>query len=498
MKKTTLFTLALVGSCSVLFALAGNEKATPAPLTPKLSIDQSPPVRSGPFGGYADIVKKVSPSVVSVFTSREALLSDVQMQELPEFFNSPMFRDFFGSRGMDPRDFQRREPRHRPEEKGLGSGVILSEDGYVLTNNHVVERASEIKVQLPNGKEYDAKTVATDPASDLAVIKVDAKGLPAATIGDSDQLKQGDVVLAIGSPFGLSHTVTQGIVSATGRDNLNITGYDDFIQTDASINPGNSGGALIDNKGRVVGINTAILSRTGGNVGIGFAIPVNMAIHIADELIDHGEISRGYLGVTLGPLNETLAKALGTDEEGVVVNDVMPGAPAEKAGFKAGDVIVAVNGKSIEDVADVRRLVGSEKPGTEIAFQVHRGAKEMTLDATIGKMPSDLLAGTSPEDANPKTIEDGALEGVRLGSLDPEIRQDLNLGNKAEGVVVLEVAPGSEAAEAGLRRGDVITEVNRSKVTSPDDAYAKARKGKGDATLLRVTDGKTNRFIAIG
>ena len=497
MKRTTLFALTLLGGCGVIFALAENEKPAAA-FTPKLSIDQTPPERSGPFGGYAKIVEKVSPSVVSVFTSREALQANTQMPDIPDLFDSPMFREFFGNRGLDRRDLERRTPRNLPEQKGLGSGVILSEDGYVLTNNHVVERASDIQVRLPGGEEYEAKIVATDPASDLAVIKVDAKDLPAATIGDSDQLKQGDIVIAIGSPFGLNHTVTQGIVSATGRDNLNITGYEDFIQTDASINPGNSGGALIDNKGRVIGINTAILSRSGGNVGIGFAIPMNMAVNIAGELIDNGEINRGYLGVTLGPLTKKLAEALETEAEGVVVNDVMPDTPAEKAGFKAGDVIVAVNENSIEDVADVRRLVGREKPGTKIAFKVNRGKKAMTLEAKIGKMPADLFAGVTPKAANPEVIEDGALEGVRLGSLDEETRKKLDLDEKARGVVVLAVAPDSDAADAGLRPGDVITEVNRSEVSSPKDAYAKAKTEEGKATLLRVTDGKMNRFIAIG
>ena len=495
MKTPLLFTATLIGGCGIMFGIA--DKGKHGALGPKLSVDPSPPERTGHYGGFAKIVDKVSPSVVSIFTTRDALRTNMDVPNMPELFESPMLRDFFGSRGLNPRDLRRHSPRSTPQEKGLGSGVILSADGFVLTNNHVVERASDIRVRLDDGEEYEAEIVATDPASDLAVIKVDATGLPAATVGDSDNLKAGDFVLAIGSPFGLNHTVTHGIVSAIGRDNLNITGYEDFIQTDASINPGNSGGALIDNKGRVIGINTAIYSRSGGNVGIGFAIPINMAVEIAEELIDDGEIKRGYLGVNLGPLDKKLAEALGVEAEGVLVNDVMPDTPAEEAGFEAGDVIIAVNGKDVEDVADVRRLVGREKPGSELKFSVRRGDEELSLEARIATMPADLLAA-SPQGRDPDPTDKGALEGVRLGKLDSEMRSRIGLGDDVDGVVVLGVEPGTAAAGAGLRSGDVITEVNRSEVSSPRDAYAEAKAADGKPTLLRVTDGRNNRFVAIG
>lgn len=498
MKRTLLFTMTLMGGCGAMLALSNPGDRTA--LAPKLDVDPTPPLRSGPLGGYAETVDKVSPSVVSIFTSREATQPERfgGGQVPPGLFDSPLFRDFFGDRGIDPRQFEGRAPRSLPDQKGLGSGVILSPDGFILTNNHVVERASDIQVRLDGGEEYEAEIVATDPASDLAVIKVEASDLPAATIGDSDVLKPGDTVLAIGSPFGLNHTVTHGIVSATGRDNLNITGYEDFIQTDASINPGNSGGALVDNRGRVVGINTAILSRTGGNVGIGFAIPVNMAVEIASELIDNGGVDRGYLGVTLGPLSRELSEALDVDSKGVLVNEVMPETPASEAGFKAGDVIVAVNGKPVEDVADVRRLVGREKPGSDLTFKVSRGPKKMTLEARIAKMPSDRLAG-SPAEASPDAIEEGRLAGVRLAALDESLRQRIGLDATVEGVAVLEVDPGSDAAGAGLEAGMVITEIDRSLVTSPKDAYARAGAvEEGKPTLLRVTDGRGYRFIAIG
>jgi len=365
----------------------------------ELKVDKSPPERSGPMGGYSAVVEKVSPSVVSIFTTREAVRLRERMPDMGRFFDRHPFRDFFGERfGPDPRWSRPRGPR-MPKQQGLGSGVILTEGGLILTNNHVVEHADEIKVQLASGVEHDAGIVATDPSSDLAVIRIEAGGLPAATIGDSGVLKPGDLVFAIGSPFGLNHTVTSGIVSAVGRDNLNITGYDDFIQTDASINPGNSGGALVDNKGRVVGINTAIMSRSGGNIGIGFAIPINTAVRIAEELIAHGEITRGYLGVSLAPLDAEVAEALEVDAQGVVVNEVRPDTPAEKAGFKAGDVIVSVGGENVEDIGDVRRLVSREKPGTKLEFAVRRGGKSLTLNATIGEMPDDLLAATGSGDS---------------------------------------------------------------------------------------------------
>ena len=492
MKRTLLFSMVLVSGAG--FILAQSDRLNKS----NISVDKTPPLRTGPSGGYADVVSRVSPSIVSIFTSRESAPGISSSQDLPDLFNSPMFREFFDQRGMQRSVPRKRVPRQLPRQQGLGSGVILSEDGYILTNHHVVKDASDIRVKLESGKEHDAKIVAADPASDLAVIKVEARNLPSATIGDSESLLPGDTVLAIGSPFGLNQTVTSGIVSATGRDNLNIVGYENFIQTDASINPGNSGGALVDNKGRVVGINTAIFSRSGGNVGIGFAIPVNMAVNIAEELISHGEIVRGYLGVTLGELTEQLAEALEVKEHGVLINDVVEGAPADKAGFKSGDVIVKVNGKGVEDMADVRRMVGQEKPGNEVKFTVNRGREEMVLEAKIGRMPSDALASIGSSGSEQAPIEEGALQGVRLGRLDRETRDRLGLGREEEGVVVLDVAPHSKAAEFGLAPGQVITEVNREKVSEPREAIAKAKHRKGKAVLLRITDGKRNRFLAIG
>lgn len=499
MHRHTILSLAIITGCTGLLAFAG--KSDSGLLTPKLNIDNTPPTRSGSLGGYAEVVSQVSPSVVSIFTTREETrnLSQVNPEQMPDLFNSPMFREFFGDRGRQRPTPRNRAPRRAPGQRGLGSGVILSTDGFILTNNHVVEGATDIQVKLDDGNEFPAEIVAADPASDLAVIRVEANDLPAATIGDSENLRPGDTVLAIGSPFGLNHTVTSGIVSATGRDNLNIVGYENFIQTDASINPGNSGGALVDNRGRVIGINTAIFSRSGGNVGIGFAIPVNMAIEIADELIQTGEIERGYLGVSLAPLTRTLAKALDIEGNGVLVNDVMTGTPAHDAGFRAGDVITMVQTSQVEDVADVRRLVGVSNPGEEVSFTVRRKRDTIELTATIARMPDNLVASASENDSVPGPIEKGALQGVQLGTLNQPTKDRLGLGEEVrQGVVVLDVRPDSRAAEAGLREGDVITEVNQETVSSPREAMERAGKTDDDVTLLRVTDGKRNRFLAIG
>lgn len=485
-KLTTLVFGAAIGG--VVFATADRDDTK---LDPKLSIDRSPPERSGALGGYAIVVEKIAPSVVGVVTTSQARGHGISLPGHGGIPDSPEFREFFGGRGLAPQI-----PQSAPKQNGLGSGVILTADGYILTNNHVVAEADKIVVRLSDGEEHDAKIVATDPSSDIAVIKVEAKDLPAAVIGSSKTLMAGDTVLAIGSPFGLNHTVTSGIVSAIGRNNLDITGYENFIQTDASINPGNSGGALIDNKGRVVGINTAIFSRNGGNVGIGFAIPIDMAVQIAEQLISDGKISRGYLGIAMEPLTAELADALGVEDRGVVVNEVMAGSPAARAGFKAGDVIVSCQDERIDNPGALRLTVASHAPDSKLTFKVLRGDKKIDLKVKLGEMPDDLLAGDASS-APSGGAGKGSLEGVKLGRLDDQVRERLDLDEKTTGVVVLEVAPDSPAAEAGVQPGLVITEINRSPVTSPAAAYNKADERRDQPTLLRVTDGKRHRFLAI-
>ncbi len=490
-KRTFGFTaLILAGSVAAVVALSPD-----SPVISRLKIDHTPPNRSGELGGFAPVVEKVSPSVVSIISSRSKQLTGGSVEGSPfgDLFDDPRLAPFFQNRG-DRKNYQQSPaPAPRPRAYGQGSGVVLTDDGYVLTNNHVIDGADEVEVAFDDsGRKYAAEVVGRDPQTDLAVLKIESDDkFPAATLGDSGLLKPGDTVLAIGNPFGLSKTVTSGIVSAIGRTNLNITagGYENFIQTDASINPGNSGGALIDNRGHVVGINTAIFSQSGGNVGIGFAIPVNMAIDIADRLISDGSVDRAYLGVMLGPLTSELAAALGVEQSGVLVNDVMPDTPAAKAGIENGDVITHLNGKPVNDVSKLRFSVGASRPGDVGEFTVLRDGKEKIINAELGRLPNQEVAHAGGKALKETTTtESEFLAGVKIAPLSDRTRSTLGVAeNVSDGVVVTEVDPASEAAEAGLRVGDVITEVARTSVGSVDDAIGVAKKSKGSALLLRVT-----------
>src|SRR4051812_45940063 len=331
---------------------------------PKIIVDDAPVQRDGKFTtSFAPIIKKAAPSVVNIFTTKVIRERDLKANPL---FNDPFFRQFFGEPGQRPRRNQR--------EQSLGSGVIVSSDGYVLTSNHVIEGADEIKTVLASGKEYTAKVVGADPPTDTAVLKIDASDLPAITLANSDKLEVGDIVLAIGNPFGIGQTVTMGIVSGIGRNDLGIVDYEDFIQTDASINPGNSGGALVDAQGRLVGINTAILSGSGGNQGVGFAIPVSLSKGIMETLIANGKITRGFLGVGLQPLTPDLAGRFGVKDltGGALVTAVEEDTPAAEAGFKPGDVIIEYNGKKVVDSRQLRLLVSQTPPKTKVSFKVLR------------------------------------------------------------------------------------------------------------------------------
>ena len=338
----------------------------------------------------------IAPSVVSIAVSKKVQAIPAAA---PDILNDPFFRDFFGGR-IDPRQLQPQQPRRQqqPRQQGMGSGVILTSDGYIATNNHVVAGADQIEVTLSGSrKTYDAEVIGADEATDVALLKIDAQQLPAATLGDNSQIRVGDTVLAIGNPFGLSQTVTTGIVSALGRNNLSITDYGNFIQTDASINPGNSGGALIDNKGRVIGINTAIFSRSGGNQGIGFAIPINLAVDIMARLSADGQIERGYLGVMLTNLTPELAKGFGVEPEGALVNQIMADTPAADAGFEEGDVVVAYDGKPVKNMAELRMRVANTRPNSKVKFDIVRNGESKTLGVKIGLLPrSDELASVRP------------------------------------------------------------------------------------------------------
>lgn len=489
----TAATLGLVGLAA--FLTAADTPTTP--LSERINIDSSPPYREGPLGGFAQIVEKVGPSVVSVSTSKA-----LPTPRIPDLYSDPRFRRFFQIPEPDPN-----APNNTPKQQGLGSGVILTADGYIVTNNHVIDGADEILVSLPdNKKRYEAEIIGQDPQTDLAILKIDESGLPTMTIADSSALKVGDTVLALGSPFGLSKTVTSGIVSALGRSNMDIIGndsYENFIQTDAPINPGNSGGALVDNKGRLVGINTAILSRTGASAGIGFAIPTNLVMNIADQLIGTGEIQRGFLGVMLGELSSELAEVFQVpDDRGVLVQQVMPDTPAEAAGFREGDIIIGVDGIEARDVRQTRLAVSNKAPDTKVAFDIIRDGKEMTIKVTLCRLPSDDLASNlrSPggqASSGESNAPSAVLSGVKVANLNDTYRRQLGLSNDIQGVVITQIDPNSDAAEKGAQRGDVITEIGRQTVENLSKAEEALDQVDGALVLVRVWRDNVGRFVAL-
>ena len=405
------------------------------------------------------------------------------------FLNDPLLRRFFGDQfgQMQPRD-------HKAQ--GLGSGVIVSSDGYILTANHVVEGADTVKVALADGeKEFEAKVIGTDPPTDVAVLRIDAKKpLPAITLADSDKLEVGDMVLAIGNPFAVGQTVTMGIISALQRGGFGISGYEDFIQTDAAINPGNSGGALVDVEGRLVGINTAILSHSGGFQGVGFAVPINMARYVMDRLIGSGKVARGFLGVKIQALTPDLAKEFNLPDEssGVLVGEVTPDSSAAKAGVREGDVIVEVNGKKVPDPRILQLLVAQAAPGSKVNLRILRGgpgtrATEKTITATLAELPQEALASrgrNQSEDGNQQGTD--ALDGVEVTDLDAAARRQLGIPRTVQGAVVVNVDQDSNAARAGISQGDVITEINHQRVRNADDAVALSKKANSERLLLRV------------
>jgi len=405
------------------------------------------------------------------------------------FTSDPLLRRFFGEQ------FGGSQPRDR-KAQGLGSGVIVSPDGYVLTANHVVEGADRVKVALSEGqREFEAKVVGTDPPTDIAVLRIDAsKPLPAATLGDSDKLEVGDMVLALGNPFAVGQTVTLGIVSALQRGGFGITGYEDFIQTDAAINPGNSGGALVDVEGRLLGINTAILSRSGGFQGVGFAVPINMARYVMDRLITSGKVERGYLGVSIQSLTPGLAKAFNLSEEngGVLVGGVNPNTAAAKAGLREGDVIVEFNGKKVTDSRNLQLLTAQTAPGSKVTLRVLRGEPgkppaEKNYTVTLAELPQEVVeAQGRAESGDGAHKGTDALDGVEVTDLDVGARRQLEIPRTVQGALVVNVDPGSTAAQGGLSQGDVILEINRQRVRNADDAVALSQKVKSDQILLRV------------
>ncbi len=435
--------------------------------------------------GYSAIVKRVVPAVVNISTSK--IVKQTAM-EVPEGMD-PMFRQFFGNgsgQGFGA-------PRQR-NEKALGSGVIISPQGYILTNNHVVDGATEVTVTLHDKREFKARVVGTDPRTDIAVLKIDGSNFPVLSLADSSKVEVGDIVLAVGNPFGVGQTVTAGIVSATGRGNLGIEQVEDFIQTDAPINPGNSGGALVDDEGHLIGINTAILAgNSGGNQGIGFAVPINMARHDMDQIVAHGKVEHGYLGVLPQDVTPALAKAFHSETGGALVGQITPDSPAAHSSLKQGDIIVAVNGQPVADASQLRTKIGMLDPNQTVTLKVQRNGSSEDVAIKLGEYPT-----TEEHASNKKPDSDKSLQGVNVESLTPETAQELKLPASTKGVVVSEVDPGSHAADAGLRPGDVIQQVNRQPVTNVREySQAVSASKKDDSVLLLIDRGGNTLFLAV-
>ncbi len=440
---------------------------------------------------FVPVVKAVMPAVVNISTTR-VVKQDSEMQQAP-FMDDPFFRQFFG----DQFSHRFQIPRER-RENSLGSGVIVSSDGYIVTNNHVIAKADEIKVLLNDKREFIGKVVGSDPKSDIAVVKINAKDLPTIPWGDSDKLEVGEYVLAIGNPFGLNQTVTQGIVSAVGRANVGIADYEDFIQTDAAINPGNSGGALVNTRGQLIGINTAIFSRSGGYMGIGFAVPSDMARAVMDSLIKTGKVVRGWLGVSIQEVTPDLAKQFGLKEaRGALVSEVIADSPAAAAGIQSGDIITGFNGKPVDSPSTLRNTVAEMPVGTTVKVEVLREKKSMTLETKISEQPKDI-AQTEGETAQGNGGEDTTLSGVEVRNLTSDIARQLGLHSGTTGVVITGVEQGSAAEDAGLQGGDVIMELNRHAVHNIADFKRLSSKlTKKDSTLLFINRHGQKLFIVI-
>jgi len=428
---------------------------------------------------FIALAKKLGPSVVNVSTTR--IRGTAQEEQSPFGGNNPadeFWQRFFGGRG----------PRGPQRQSGIGSGFIVESNGTILTNYHVVDGSQKLVVKLADGKDYEAKVIGKDQKSDIAVVKIEAgRELPAVSLGDSDRLEVGEWVMAIGNPFGLDHTVTSGIISAKGR-NIGQGPYDNFIQTDASINPGNSGGPLINLRGEVIGINTAIFSQSGGNVGIGFAIPSNSVKELLPQLRDKGKVVRGFIGTSVQRVSPEIADSLGLNTaRGALVADMVKGGPAERAGVKTGDVIVEFDRKPIKDSADLPSAVARVTPGTSVQLKIARDGKEMSLPIIVGEMKEAEVATTTPA---------GEL-GLTVQPLTPQLAENLGI-ERGEGLVISAVTPGSNAEEAGLRSGDVITEINRQPVKNLADYKRElARNEKAKSVLFLVRRGQNSLFLAL-
>ncbi|MGC8604294.1 MAG: DegQ family serine endoprotease [Desulfomonilaceae bacterium] len=448
---------------------------------------------------FVQVAEKVKPAVVNISSMKKETANPAEgTPDLEPFFKNHPFKDFFGDEFF--KRFKKGPGEGREiHPQGMGSGVIVSSDGLILTNAHVVKDADEIKVTISDKRSFKAKVKGIDTESDIAVIEIDAKGLPTANLGDSSKLQVGEIVFAIGNPFGLNRTVTSGIVSATGRTNVGIIDYEDFIQTDAAINPGNSGGPLVNIDGDVIGINTAIATRSGGYQGIGFAIPSSSAKLIMDDLIKHGKVKRGLLGVNIQDMNDSLAKSFGRkDAQGALVSQVIEGSPAEKAGIKAGDIILKFNNQPVTGAANLKNLVGKEKPGTSATLTIYRDKKTLDLPVKIAERTQKAIAasgtnGATGKSSNAETSND---LGIQIEPVPEAVASKMDL-KEGQGILVKDINSNGVGAMMGLRSGDVIVEVDGTTVASVETfnkAVSEAKKNK--VIRLKVQRGKAKIFLA--
>jgi serine protease Do len=495
----TLVAASIGGGLIAAFAVANHTSNSPVYVTARA--DTATRQVEGLSSSFADIIEKASPSVVNIQSTRVIKASEQQGQN--PFSADPFFRQFFGGNGNS-------RPRNE-RQSGLGSGVIINPGGYILTNNHVVEKATTVKVTLLDKREFTAKVIGADPQTDVAIVKIDAGDLPALPLGNSDAARVGDLCFAIGNPFGYDHTVTMGIVSAKGRSLEGQGHIQNFIQTDAAINPGNSGGALINARGQLIGMNTAIISGgsgfggEAGNIGIGFAVPVNLAKSVMDQIIKTGKVSRGYIGVTLQPLSPELAQQFGLkDTHGAVVTDVTGGGPGEKAGLKSGDVITAINGGKVQDSNELTLAVTQHAPGETVTLDVYRNGQLQKVNVTLGQRPSGLEwaeGNRAPGDKGGSDENDQggntSARGITVEPLTPDLAQQVNVPPTTKGVIVSDVDQGSAAAESGIGQGDVITGVDRKPVTTVQDFTRLMNAAQGKSVLVTVNHGGFTRFLVV-
>lgn len=467
-----------LGLMSLVFGACASRGLSQASNTPQYVTGNG----AAPQYSYADVVSRVAPAVATIRAARR-----VRPAQQNPYMNDPMFRQFFGERIP-----QQQQPEGR--EYGLGSGVIVTADGYILTNHHVVDGAEDITVELTDRRTVSAKLIGSDAPSDLAVLKIDLNNLAVVSLGNSDQVRVGDIVLAVGNPLGIGQTVTSGIISAKGRSTgLSDGSFEDFLQTDAPINKGNSGGALVNTNGELIGINSQILSPSGGNIGIGFAVPINMARSVMDQLLKEGKVHRGQLGVVVQPVTSDVAAGLGMKEaRGVVVNSVQPGSGAEKAGLRQYDVITALNDTPVNDSNELRNKVAGTPPGTQVTLTVVRENREQQFKVTLGELVvSNQRGNENNGETNPNNEESGKL-GINVTPLTPEVARQLNIGNNVEGLVITNVGANGPAGEAGIQQGDVILSANKQPTrTSSDLVGAVQRAGDRPILLLINRRGQT-------